>query len=162
MKSNLRLFGSESVYQPIGLHAIQQLMNDHAYISQLSFIELYKKGYVYRKDEPALYCTNCRTTVAQAELDDVEKASSFNDVVFKTGGEDLMVGTTRPELFASVNALFYHPDDTRYKYLAGQTARIPYYNDEVPILSDTAVDPEKGTGIAMSSTFGDKTDVSLV
>lgn len=130
------------------------------FISQLSFIELYKKGYAYRKDEPALYCTNCRTTVAQAELDDMEKASTFNEVVFKTDGQDLIVATTRPELLAAVNALFYHPNDERYKYLSGRTARIPYYNEEVPILADEVVDPEKGTGIVMSSTFGDKTDVS--
>ena len=130
------------------------------YISQLGFIELFKKGYVYRKDEPALYCTNCRTTVAQAELDDTEKASSFNDLIFKAGDEELIVATTRPELLAAVNALFYHPDDERYKHLAGKHALIPYYKREVPILADTAVDPKKGTGLVMSSTFGDKTDVA--
>lgn len=130
------------------------------YLSQLSFIELYKKGFVYRKAEPALYCTNCRTTVAQAELDDLEKASTFNDVVFKTEGKELIIGTTRPELLAAVNALFYHPEDIRYKYLEGKTAQVPYYNFEVPIIADTVVDPEKGTGIVMSSTFGDKNDVS--
>lgn len=155
----------EALWKRIGLSAdwsacYSTIDERSRYISQLSFIELYKKGFVYRKDEPALYCTNCRTTVAQAELDDMEKASSFNDVVFKSNGEELVVGTTRPELLASVNALFYHPDDARYKHLAGKMARIPYYNDEVPILADTAVDPEKGTGLAMSSTFGDKTDVA--
>ncbi len=129
------------------------------FISQLSFIELYKKGFIYRKDEPALYCTNCRTTVAQAELDDLEKASTFNDVVFASDGEELIVGTTRPELLAAVNALFYHPDDPRYKHLQGKYATIPYYNTKVPILTDSLVDPEKGTGLVMSSTFGDKTDV---
>ncbi len=155
----------EALWKRIGLSAdwsasYSTIDERSRYISQLSFIELYKKGFVYRKDEPALYCTNCRTTVAQAELDDMEKASSFNDVVFTSNGEELIIGTTRPELLAAVNALFYHPDDARYKHLAGKTARIPYYNTEVPILADTAVDPEKGTGIAMSSTFGDKTDVA--
>ena len=47
---------------------------------QESFIRLYKKGFIYRKNEPALYCTTCRTSVAQAELDDVEKPSFFNDI----------------------------------------------------------------------------------
>ena len=129
------------------------------YISQLSFISLYKKGNIYRKDEPALYCTTCRTTVAQAELDDLEKATTFNDIVFKSDGEELIIATTRPELLAAVNALFYHPDDARFHHLAGKTATVPYYNFEVPILPDKDVDPEKGTGLVMSSTFGDKTDV---
>ncbi len=129
-------------------------------IAQLSFIELHKKGFIYRKDEPALYCTNCRTTVAQAELDDLEKPSYFSDVIFTSDGQELMVATTRPELLAAVNALFYHPDDKRYTHLAGKTAQVAYYNTPIPILPDTMVDPEKGTGLVMSSSFGDKTDVT--
>ncbi len=155
----------EALWKRIGLSvdwsACYSTIDDRSrYISQLSFIELYKKGYIYRKEEPALYCTNCRTTVAQAELDDMEKASTFNDVVFTSNGEQLIVATTRPELLAAVNALFYHPEDTRYMHLAGKTARIPYYATKIPILADTAVNPEKGTGLVMSSTFGDKTDVT--
>ncbi len=129
------------------------------FISQLSFIELYKKGFVYRKDEPALFCTNCHTTVAQAELDDLSKTSTFNDIVFMCEAEQLVVGTTRPELLAAVTALFYHPHDTRYQHLTGKTALIPHYNRAVPILTDDLVDPQKGTGLVMSATFGDKTDV---
>lgn len=154
----------EALWRKIGLSvdwsACYSTIDERSrYLSQLSFIELYNKGFVYRKDEPAPYCTNCRTTVAQAELDDMEKASSFNDVIFRSNGEQLVIATTRPELLAAVNALFYHPDDPRYKHLAGKTAQVPYYNREVPILTDEAVDPEKGTGLVMSSTFGDKTDV---
>ena len=78
----------EALWRRIGLsvdwNACYSTIDERSrYISQLSFIELYKKGYIYRKDEPALYCTNCRTTVAQAELDDMEKASTFNDIIFK-------------------------------------------------------------------------------
>ena len=129
------------------------------FISQLSFIELYKKGFIYRKDEPALFCTNCHTTVAQAELDDLVKASTFNDIVFTCEGEQLVVATTRPELLAAVVALFYHPEDARYKHLAGKTALVPCYNKEVPLVADELVDPQKGTGLVMCATFGDKTDV---
>src|SRR4029078_5649268 len=64
-------------------------------ISQESFLRLLEKKYVCRKNEPALYCTACRTSVAQAELDDVEKQSFFNDVIFKDEkGNDLIIGTT--------------------------------------------------------------------
>ncbi len=130
-------------------------------ISQESFIELYRKGYVYRKDEPALYCTTCRTTVAQAELDDAQKAAQFIDIIFKTAdNQSLIIATTRPELLPSVNALFYHPDDSRYKHLKGRTAIVPIFNQTIPILEDSAVDPAKGTGLVMASTFGDKTDIA--
>lgn len=129
-------------------------------ISQASFIELYKKGHIYRKDEPALYCTNCRTTVAQAELDDSEKPGTFNSIAFKSDGRDLVIGTTRPELLPSCVALLYHPDDNRYKSLKGKKATVPIFNYEVPILEDTEVDPQKGTGLVMCCTFGDKTDIS--
>ena len=129
-------------------------------ISQESFIRLFKKGFIYRKYEPAPYCTTCRTSVAQAELDDIEKPSMFNDVIFKLpDGTPLTVATTRPELLYSVNVLLYHPDDTRYKHLAGKQAHVPIYNHLVLILPDDQVQIEKGTGLVMVSTFGDKTDV---
>lgn len=130
-------------------------------LSQESFIRLYEKEYVYRRHEPALYCTACRTSVAQAELDDKEQASLFNDIIFHDQhGTALTIGTTRPELLYACVALFYHPDDTRYQYLAGTKAIVPLYGHPVPILADEMVDPAKGTGLVMCCTFGDKTDIA--
>lgn len=132
-------------------------------ISQESFIELYKKGFIYRKHEPALYCTTCRTTVAQAELDDLEKPSLFNDIAFKDeDGNQLLVGTTRPELLPSCVALFYNPHDARYKNLQGKQAVVPLFNYTVPIIADDTVVIEKGTGLVMCCTFGDKTDIAWI
>jgi valyl-tRNA synthetase len=129
-------------------------------ISQTSFVDLHKKGFIYRKEDPALYCTTCFTTVAQAELDDVEKASHFCDVAFKTtDGQELVIATTRPELLPSCVALFFHPDDKRYQALKDKKAITPLFNHEVPILADETVDPEKGTGLVMCCTFGDKNDI---
>ncbi|MFI5332753.1 MAG: valine--tRNA ligase [Candidatus Babeliales bacterium] len=129
-------------------------------ISQESFIELYKKGYVYRKQEPALYCTTCRTSVAQAELEDVEKPSTFNDIVFQDEqGNDLIIGTTRPELLSSCVALIYNPNDSRYQHLKGTQAIVPIFGYKVPIFEDEAVSIDKGTGLVMCCTFGDKTDI---
>ncbi len=129
-------------------------------LSQESFIELLKKGYVYRKDEPAIYCTTCRTSVAQAELDDIQKDTFFNDIVFvDKDGKDLVISTTRPELLSSCVALFFHPDDARYKKLQGTNAKVPLFGFEVPILADETVEIEKGTGLVMCCTFGDTTDI---
>ena len=136
------------------------ISDDVRALSQESFIDLYKKDYVYRDKEPALYCIACQTTVAQAELDDVEKPSFFNDIVFKDQkGNDLIIGTTRPELLSSCVALLYNPEDERYKHLKDQKAIVPIFENEVPILQDEAVSIEKGTGLVMCCTFGDKTDI---
>lgn len=130
-------------------------------ISQASFIELYHKKYVYRRDEPALYCPACRTSVAQAELDDAEKPSQMTQVAFASAdGQELVIATTRPELLSSCVALLYHPADERYKKLAGTKAKSPLFGHEVPILADESVVPEKGTGLVMCCTFGDKTDIA--
>ena len=130
-------------------------------ISQRSFLDLYEKGFIYRREEPALYCTLCRTSVAQAELDDAEQASSFNDIVFETKfGKDAVISTTRPELLSSCVALFFHPEDARYQHLKNSTATVPLFDYEVPILTDELVDPEKGTGLVMCCTFGDKNDIA--
>ena len=136
------------------------ISDDVRAISQRSFIELYKKGYVYRKYEPAPYCTNCRTSVAQAELDSHEVPSLFSDIVFKDEkGNNLTIATTRPELLPSVNAVLYHPDDKRYQHLQGTKAFVPLFGRQVPILPEPTVEIEKGSGLVMCSSFGDKTDV---
>ena len=114
-----------------------------------------------RKYEPALYCTRCHTSVAQAELEDHEQPSFFSDIVFHdTDGNELIIGTTRPELLPSCVAIFYNPDDTRYQHLKNKTATVPLFNQEVPLLEDRHVDIQKGTGLVMCCTFGDKTDVT--
>jgi valyl-tRNA synthetase len=130
-------------------------------ISQESFIELYKKGYIYRKADPALYCPTCRTSVAQAELDDAQVASVFNDIVFKDAqGRDLIVGTTRPEMLPACVALLYNPSDSRYTYLRDTEVTVPVFGFKVPVIADEAVATDKGTGLVMCCTFGDKTDVA--
>src|SRR3989338_6951495 len=85
--------------------------------------------------------------------------SHFNDIAFSTGGKQLIISTTRPELLPACVALFYNPTDERYQHLKGKTARVPIFNYEVPILADEAVQKDKGTGLMMVCTFGDKEDV---
>lgn len=130
-------------------------------LSQESFIELYKKGFIFRRDEPALYCTFCRTSVAQAELDDKEEASMFNDIIFfDANGNDLVISTTRPELLPSCVALLYNPADPRYMHMQGTHATVPVFNYSVPIYADESVQIDKGSGLVMCCTFGDTTDVA--
>ena len=135
-------------------------INEHSQrISQRSFIHLYKQGREYQKEAPTIWCPECQTAIAQAELKDKEIQSTFNDIIFKAGKQNLVVATTRPELLPSCVALFYNPNDERYKNLKGKKAKVPMFDFEVPILEDENVDPSKGTGLVMCCTFGDQTDV---
>ena len=133
-------------------------------ISQESFIDLYNQGREYRAQAPAMHCPKCQTAISQVELEDVEKDSFFNDIIFKTTDEkgnevELIIATTRPELLPACVSVFYHPEDTRYQHLKGKQAKIPLFDFEVPILEDERADPEKGTGLVMCCTFGDQTDM---
>ena len=154
----------KEIFQKMGLSVdwnlcYSTISNRVRKLSQESFIKLFEKGFVYRKDEPALFCTKCRTSVAQAELDDEEKDSVFNDIIFKTeDGKELLIGTTRPELLPSCVAVLYNPKDERYKALKNKKAIVPIFEQTIDILEDENVDLEKGTGLVMVCTFGDTTD----
>ncbi len=128
-------------------------------ISQKSFIRLLKDGKAYMKESPVLWCTECQTSIAQAELETIEKKTTFNYLIFKCGEDDLLIATTRPELLYGCVCLFVHPEDDRYKKYIGKNATVPLYNYEIPVLSDHKVDLCKGTGIVMCATFGDSTDM---
>lgn len=127
--------------------------------AQYSFIDLYKKNFIFRKQEPSLYCTTCRTSVAQAELDSTEISSNFNDITFLIDNKPVTIATTRPELLPACVAVFCHPTDERYQNLIGKTATVPVFGHQVPVLADDKVEPTKGTGLVMCCTFGDQTDI---
>lgn len=129
-------------------------------ISQLSFLDLVEKGHVYHKEAPSLWCTECLTAIAQAELETKRKTTTFNYINFKTeDGEIFTIATTRPELLPAIVAVFVNPDDKKRQHLIGKNAVIPGINVIVPILADEKVDMEKGTGVVMCCTFGDQTDI---
>jgi valyl-tRNA synthetase len=128
--------------------------------SQLSFLDLYRKGLAYRQRAPTIWCPECNTAIAQAELNDLDRESEFITLAFALDdGETLPIATTRPELLPACVAVFVHPDDERYRDLVGRQVRVPLFGQRVPLLHDPAADPAKGTGVVMCCTFGDVTDV---
>ncbi len=135
-------------------------INEHSQItSQASFIDLFKKRKIYQQESPNNWCVSCQTAIAQAEFESIEMKSHFNDIVFEHNSEKLIISTTRPELLPACVALFYNPTDKRYKHLTNKFAKVPLFDYEVPILADESVDKDKGTGLMMVCTFGDKEDV---
>lgn len=128
--------------------------------AQYSFIDLYKKKLAYLGEEPSLWCTHCKTALAQADVEDSERNTKLSYVKFKLeNGKDITIATTRPEFLPACVGIFVHPDDKRNKELIGKKAIVPIFNQKVKIMADKKVDPEFGTGIVMVCTFGDKTDI---
>lgn len=128
-------------------------------ISQELFLGLISMGKAYTKESPVLWCSECQTSIAQAELETADIISKFNYITFHVESEPLLVATTRPELLYGCVSLFVNPDDDRYRQYMGKTAIVPLYDYEIPVLADKNVDIDKGTGIVMCATFGDSTDV---
>ena len=130
-------------------------------ISQRSFLDLIKKGHCYHKESPALWCNECLTSIAQAELETKTIKTTFNYVNFKTNedNEEFTIATTRPELLPAIVCVFVNPNDDEHKHLIGKTAHIPVIEVDVPIMGDEKVAIDKGTGVVMCCTFGDQTDI---
>jgi len=136
--------------------------NNSRKLSQRYFIELYKKGLAYKKNFPTIWCPECQTSIAQAELEDKENRSLFLTLKFSSGGKELLIATTRPELLGACVCVFVNPKDKRYENLIGKKAKVPLFDFEVPIIADKSADMEKGTGVLMVCSYGDKYDVDAV
>lgn len=132
-------------------------------LTQATFIKLWKKGLIYEATRPNNYCIDCRTTIADADIEYKELPSQLIYFKFKTKetGEDLIIASTRPELICSCQAIIFNPKDERYKHLEGRHAITPIFNRETPIISHPAASPEFGTGILMICSYGDYEDVRL-
>lgn len=129
-------------------------------ISQRAFLDLYAKGEVYQRTAPTLWDTETQTAVAQAELESKDQRTKMNELRFDLeGGGEIVIATTRPELLGACVSIFIHPQHPRAEALLGKQAIVPLFGHSVTIRADEKVDPEKGTGIVMCCTFGDKTDV---
>jgi valyl-tRNA synthetase len=129
--------------------------------AQTSFIRLYEAGHVRRAEDPVLWCPECRTALAQADVEDLARTGTMHRIAFGgVGGEPLVIATTRPELLPACVALYHHPADPRHRHLAGTTATVPLFGHDVPVRADESVDPGFGTGLMMVCTFGDGEDVA--
>jgi len=136
--------------------------------SQLSFLDLYEQGREYRQRAPTIWCPDCETAISQVEQEDEDKSTKFNDIAFDlvadgdgpiTWDETFTISTTRPELLPACVSVFVHPDDDENQHLVGGTARVPLFEQEVPIIADERVDMETGSGLVMCCTFGDQNDI---
>jgi len=131
-------------------------------ISQKSFIDLYKSNIVYNAQFPTIWCPECQTPIAQAELEDKEKDTFFTTIKFSVDNKELLIATTRPELLGSCVAVFVNPEDKRYTKIIGKKAKVPIFENLVPIIADDSAQIDKGTGVLMICSYGDKFDVDAI
>jgi valyl-tRNA synthetase len=130
-------------------------------ISQRSFKDMYEKDRIYREEDPVIWCPECQTGLAQADLEDEEEKSQLNHIKFYYKNRDggLKISTTRPELIQACVGIVVHPDDERYQDLIGEEIEVPLTDKTVEIMSDHRVDRDFGSGAVMTCTFGDQTDI---
>lgn len=155
----------EQLWKRLGLsvdweHTYTTISPTSRKLAQYSFIDLLQRDHIYRSSSPTIYCPFCKTAIANAEVADQQRQTSFITLAFRLDdGQILPIATTRPELLPACVAIFVNPEDERHRSLIGRQATTPLFNKEVPILSDPKADPEKGTGVVMCCTFGDTTDI---
>ena len=132
--------------------------------TQLSFIILHKKGFMYQGTHPVNWCPRCETAIADAEVNYEEHEGTLRYIKFslEESKEHLMIATTRPELIPACVAVAINPDDDRFSKYIGKKIMVPLMNYSVPIIPDKTVDPAFGTGVVMICTYGDKADVKTV
>jgi len=127
---------------------------------QGTLLDFYEKELLYREKHPVLWCPQCETALAKAEVGHVERAGKFYHIDLDCGKHKLTIATTRPEMMPACVAVFVHPQDKRHKKFVGKKAKMPIFGQEVPILEDDAVDMEFGTGVVYLCTFGDEQDIA--
>jgi valyl-tRNA synthetase len=132
--------------------------------TQLSFVLLHKKGYMYQGTHPVNWCPRDETAIADAEVDHIKKEGTLHYIRFHLEGssEYLLIATSRPEFIPACVAVEVNPKDGRYSKYIGRKIAVPLMNREVTIISEESVDPNFGTGVVQICTYGDKEDVKTV
>jgi valyl-tRNA synthetase len=132
--------------------------------TQLSFILLYKKGYMYQGRHPVNWCPHDETAIADAEVDHIKREGTLHYILYPLEGteEHLLIATSRPEFIPACVAVEVNPSDERFSKYIGKKIVVPLVNRTVTIIGEESVDPAFGTGVVQICTFGDKEDVKTV
>jgi valyl-tRNA synthetase len=128
-----------------------------------AFLRLYREGLIYRGRYMVNWCPRCQTAISDLEVVHHERAGEIWNIRYPIAGskEFLVVATTRPETMLGDTAVAVHPADERYQRFIGKTVMLPLMNREIPIIADTYVDREFGTGVVKITPAHDPNDFEV-
>jgi valyl-tRNA synthetase len=127
------------------------------------FVKLYEKGQIYRGNRIINWCTDCKTTLSDAEVEYEDQDGNFYHIKYQLKDSDdfLEIATTRPETILGDSGIAVNPEDERYKKYIGKTAILPLVGRELKIVADDYVDLEFGTGVVKMTPAHDPNDFEV-
>ena len=133
------------------------------------FVKMHEKGYIYKGARIINWCPVCNTSISDAEVEYQEQAGHLWHIKYPVMNEDgtpsdtefLTFATTRPETMLGDTAVAIHPEDERYQHLIGKSVMLPIMNRVIPVVTDTYVDREFGTGVVKITPAHDPNDFEV-
>ena len=129
-----------------------------------TFVTLYERGYVYRGKRMVNWCPVSQTGLSDEEVIMKPTKGSLYRMRYEVAeipGTYLEISTTRPETIPGDAAVAVHPEDERYKHLIGKHVWRPFPRAQIPIVGDTAVEKDFGTGVLKVTPAHDRTDFDI-
>ncbi len=128
-----------------------------------TFVNLYNKGLIYRGERITNWCPNCRTALSDLEVkyEDEDGSLYYIRYLLADGDGELVVATTRPETLLGDTAVAVNPDDERYRSYIGKNVVLPLLGRTIPVIGDSAVELEFGTGALKVTPGHDPTDFEI-
>ena len=138
---------------------------DESYVKAINkvFVQLFKEGLIYRGNRVVNWCPRCLTSLSDLEVQHEEQSGQIYIIAYPLidGSEKLTIATTRPEtMFADV-AVAVNPKDTRYQSYIGKKVLLPLTNRQIPIIADSYVDKDFGTGALKITPAHDLNDFEV-
>ena len=138
---------------------------DEAYVRAVMrfFVHLYERGWLYRDNRIINWCTDCRTSISDLEVEhiDVNDALTYARYPLADGGGAVTIATVRPATILADVAVAVHPDDERYTALIGKDVIVPVVGRTVPVIADERVEPDFGTGVLKITPGHDPLDFEI-
>ena len=128
------------------------------------FVKLYNKGYIYKGSRIINWCPVCKTSISDAEVEHVDQDGFFWHINYPIVGEEgrfVEIATTRPETLLGDTAVAVNPEDERYQDLIGKMLKLPLTDREIPVIADSYVDKEFGTGCVKITPAHDPNDFEV-
>ena len=128
-----------------------------------TFVNLFKKGLIYRGERITNWCPRCQTALSDLEVKHQDESANLYYIRYsrEDGGGAVTIATTRPETLLGDTAVAINPDDERYADLVGKSVVLPIFKRVIPIIADDAVDPEFGTGALKVTPGHDPNDFEI-